>query len=340
MDKRRNIAGTAFVLAVAAATLWVVFRGRDWGEVWAALGRARAGWLAFGAALAGCFIALEALGTYLTLGTLGRPTPMAHCLGFSAAGFYFSSITPSATGGQPAQVFYMARRGVPAALGTLDMLLLTVSYQAAAVLLALAAWLFRPGAVPALGVGLGVLLLWSGSVNLLLTVGAAAFLFRPKAARRMGLWVIRLGERLHLLRDPARTREKLEAHLAEYRRGSELLGRRWWLFVLVMGVTVGQLLCQYLIPWTVYRALGLSGAGALQIAATQALVSLAVGALPIPGAVGASEAAFLAAYRNTFGTPLAPAAMVLCRGLSFYLPLAVTGASTALLHLRTRPKSS
>ncbi len=337
MDKRKNLAGTAFVVAVAAITAWVVFRGGDWGTAWAALRRAKAGWLCLGVALSVGFVCFEAVGTVLILRVLGRPTPMGHCLGFSAVGFYFSAVTPSATGGQPAQVFYMARRGVPAALGTLDMLLLTMSYQAVSVVLALTAWAVYPQTAAALGTGLGVLLGWSTTANILLTVGAGIFLFRPGLTRGLCRWAIRLGERLRVLRDPDGLRGRLEEQMAEYRRGAELVGRRWWLFAIAVGATAAQLLCRAMIPWAAYRAFGLSGLGPGELAATQVLVTLAVGALPIPGTVGASEAAFLAAFRPAFGAELVPAAMVLCRGLSFYLPLVWTAVVTAAVHLSTRP---
>lgn len=340
MAKRKNVWNLALLLALLGVTLWVVLRGQDLHALWGAIRGAKLPFLLLGALCMAGFIGSEALATHLTLRAVGCPVPYRRCYSFSTAGFYFSSITPSATGGQPAQVFYMARLGVPAAYGALDMLLLTVTYQVTTVLYALLAWIAAPQVSYSLGTGLGVLLGFGLTTNLLLTVLILLFLFRPGPARRLCLALLALGARLRLVRDPDKSREGLEAQLEEYRRGAALLRSRPTLFPILLLAAFLQMTLLYLVPWTVYCALGLTGAGAVELLATQALISLAVGALPIPGAVGATEAAFLTAFRSLFGPALTPGAMLLSRGLSFYLPLLLTGGGTALLHWRSRPSAA
>ena len=63
------------------------------------------------------------------------------------------------------------------------------------------------------------------------------------------------------------------------------------------------------------------------MAALQAMVSLSVGALPLPGAVGVGEGGFLAAFRMLFPSQLLGGAMLLSRGISFYLFVLLTGAA-------------
>ena len=36
--------------------------------------------------------------------------PLVNCIRYSFVGFFFSCITPSATGGQPAQIYYMKKQ--------------------------------------------------------------------------------------------------------------------------------------------------------------------------------------------------------------------------------------
>ena len=93
-------------------------------------------------------------------------------------GFYVSSITPSATGGQPAQIDYMSRDGVPAAHGALNMMLIAVCYQVVVIGYALAVALLRFDRVANLGGGLGLLLLFGAVVNGALTAGVSA-MFLP-----------------------------------------------------------------------------------------------------------------------------------------------------------------
>lgn len=338
MLKKRNLVSMAVLLAIAALTFWMVLGGGRGAQVWAAVKLARWPWLALGAALMVCYTAAEAFQIKLVLGAMGRRARFRHCCQYAAAGFYFSSVTPSATGGQPAEVFYMTRRGISAAHGALAMLLFTIFHQVASVTYGLGAWLLAPEILASLGTGLGVLLGYGLTALTLLTVGMVTLLIYPRPVEHLCRWFLRLGARLRLVKDLAKSEAGLAHQMEEYALGAALLRGRILLPVWLLGLAMIQQGSRFLITWTVYRALGLSALGPAELVGTQALVALAVGCLPIPGAVGASEAAFLAAFRGQFGPALTPAAMVLYRGLSFYLPLLVTGVATAILHFSTRPR--
>lgn len=341
MRRKRDLVSILLMAAIVAATLWVVLGGGNAAGIWAAMKLARWPWLALGGLLMVCYTGVEALQIKLSLLAMGHRARYGHCCQFAAAGFYFSSITPSATGGQPAEVFYMNRRGVPPAHGALVMLLFTILYQVATVGYGLGAWLFAPGLTASLGTGLGVLLGYGLTTMLLLTAGMVALLFFPAPVERLCRFLLRLGAKLRIVKDPARAEAGLAGHMEEYALGAELIRARPLLPVALLALAIVQQGLRFLVPWAVYRALGLGGYGVVEIVGTQALLYLAVGCLPIPGAVGASEAAFLTACRTLFGQELVAAAMLLSRGLSFYLPLVVTGLVTAFLHVQTgkRPQA-
>ncbi len=335
MLKKRDIWSMAIMAAIVFFTLWMVLGGGKAGQVWEAVKLAKWRWLLLGGLCMLCYTGTEGLQNKVTLAAMGHKVPYRHCVQFAAAGFYFSSITPSSTGGQPAQVFYMARRGVPAAHGTLVMLLFTIVYQIVAVVWGVAACFLAPEAPTSLGTGLGVLLGYSLTTTALLTAGMIFLLVRPKPAEHFCRWCLRLGARLKLVRDLPRAEAGLEKQLKDYRGGAAVIRSQPMLLVKLLGLSAVQLTVRYLIPWTVYRALGLTGCSALRLVSTQALVYLAVSCVPIPGTVGAAEGAFLAAYGGIFGGELVAAAMILCRGLAFYLPVLVTGARTAILLRQT-----
>ena len=278
----------------------------------------------------GLIAALMALTGWL----LFRDQPVTR-LGYSFVGFYVSSITPSATGGQPAQIYYMSRDGVPAAHGALNMMLIAVCYQVVVIGYALAVALLRFDLVANLGGGLGLLLLFGAVVNGALTAGMLCLMFLPNAARRLTGGVLSLLVRVRLVRRPEEAREKLEKQMEEYRRGADCVRRNPALVPALLGLTFCQLTALFSVPLVVYHAFGLTGSGALDIIGTQALVTLAVASLPLPGAVGASEGGFVAAMR-LFGAGLVTPAVLVSRGISFYSFLLLSGCVTLLVHLRTR----
>ena len=91
-----------------------------------------------------------------------------------------------------------------------------------------------------------------------------------------------------------------------------------------------QLACSYVMPYVVYRAFGLSGFGLGEIVALQALCSIAVGYLPLPGSAGAAENVFLRGFLLIFGEALVAPAMILSRTLSCYLVLIATAVVLAV----------
>ncbi len=339
MLKKRDVVCVAVMAVILAVTLWAVLGNGQGAQVWAAMGLARWPWLALGALLMVCYVAAEGLQIQMSLKVMGHRLPFRHCCQFAASGFYFSSITPSATGGQPAEVFYMARRGVPAAHGALVMLLFTIFHQITSVGYGLAAWLLTPDIPASLGTGLGVLLGYGLTTLTLLTLGMVALLVRPQPVERLCRWCLHLGARLKIVKDLPKAEEGLQTQMEEYAQGSAVIRRHPIIAVKMLAASIVQQGVRFLVTWAVYKALGLTVLGSFQLVATQALVNLAVGCLPVPGAVGAAEAAFLTAFLQIFGADLTPAAMLLTRGLSFYLPLVATGVVTALLHLQTRPKT-
>lgn len=167
-----------------------------------------------------CFVGCEAMCSKLILARLGHHLPYRRCLGYSFTGFYVSSITPSSTGGQPAQIYYMSKDSVPAAHGSLNMMLIAVCYQVVTLGYAVAAFLLLPSVRTGMGAGLGLLLLYGGAMMLILTAGMLCMMFLPNAAQRFTGGLVSLGGRLRLVRHEAQTREKLARQMDAYREGA------------------------------------------------------------------------------------------------------------------------
>lgn len=117
MSRKKTLVGIGLIVAIMALTGWMLFKDQPVTRLLQILGRLKPGWLVLGLGLMLVFVGCEALCSHLILGRLGHRAPYRHCLGYSFVGFYVSSITPSATGGQPAQVYYMSRTASPPPTG-------------------------------------------------------------------------------------------------------------------------------------------------------------------------------------------------------------------------------
>lgn len=332
--------GPVLIVVLLGVTIWVVFRGQTPMELARTLGQVKLRYIMLGLLLMFAFVGCEAMCSRTILRQLGDRVPYRRCLGYACTGFVFSSITPSASGGQPAQVCCMARDGIPAAHGALVMLLNAVCYQVATLGLAVYAIAWKPALLHDLGGGLGFLLGMGMAVMVCLTFVMLAFLFAPRPAEALAGRVLALGARLRLVRDLPAARLKLESQMEEYRRGAVCLRSRPALLPCLLGLTWLQLISLYLVPGVVYGAFGLSGRSVPELVAMQAILTLAVSFLPLPGAVGAAEGAFLRGYALFFGTELVAPAMLVSRGISFYCFLLIAAAIALLAHLRARKRKS
>ena len=339
VNDRKSRLSLLLMLALIGGTAWFLLSRQPLSSLGAALRQVRLWCVPGGLGLMTAFVGCEAMCSRLILGRLGHKVTYRQCLGYSFAGFYVSSITPSSTGGQPAQIYYMSKDGVPAAHGALDMMLIAVCYQATVVGYALTVALTHFSLVANLGGGLSLLLIYGVVVNGSLTAGMLCLMFLPNAARKVAGGVLSLLVRLHIVRDAEKAREKLERQMAEYRRGAQCVKANPGLVPVLLGLTVVQLTALFSVPVAVYHAFGLTGSSAMSIICTQALVTLAVSNLPLPGAVGASEGGFVAAMALFFGPALVTPAVLLSRGISFYAFLLVSAAITLAMHLRARRKS-
>ena len=67
--------------------------------------------------------------------TLGACVKMTHCALYSFCWIFFSCITPSASGGQPMQIFYMKKDKLPIPVTTLVLMIVTITYKAVLVVI-------------------------------------------------------------------------------------------------------------------------------------------------------------------------------------------------------------
>ena len=320
----KNIACTGAVCALLAWTVYTIFQQQTPGQLAAALLSADWRILLLGVPLMALFVCCEAKATHSILRALGSAQPFRRCAYYSCVGFFFSTITPSATGGQPAQILAMGRDGVPTASGALDMLLVTIGYNTAAMGWGVFALCTAGHFTEGLGGQVGLLLGVGLAVFALIDAAMLMFLFLPGPAKRLLYGCIALAVRVCPRLGRAALEAKADAHIAEYRRGAQLLRKAPGLLAWVLGLSALQLACSYAMPYVVYRAFGLSGFSLWEVMALQALCAIAVGYLPLPGSAGAAENVFLRGFLLVYGQGLVAPAMILSRTLNCYLVLIAT----------------
>jgi len=318
----------AFLVSVFAITFYLVFRGEDFGQLLNYVAQADSACVAAGIVCVVGFILGEATIIHYLLRVLGTRIKFLHCCLYSFIGFFYSCITPSASGGQPMQVIAMRKDKIPVAVSTVVLAIVTITYKLVLVLIGVVIMLVRPAGVMVyldevmpimyLGVGLN-----AGCIILLILLVFDPHLVRVLAEKTVAfLRRFRLFKRLH------HSSGKLEKMIGQYRGAAAFYKSNGYVIVHVFLITLLQRTVLFLVAWLTYRAFSLSGHGIVLITSLQAMISVAADMLPLPGGMGVSETLFLQIFEPIFGEELVLPGMMLCRGISYYTQLLLSAVMT------------
>ena len=119
---KKGIACGGLFLALLGLTFYILLSDQDPGKLWTALGQAEWSWLAVGAACMMLFFCCEAKKHSNWFGTVWLSGAVRLLPSLRHHGVFFSSVTPSASGGQPMQLYAMYRDGHAPAPGALALL--------------------------------------------------------------------------------------------------------------------------------------------------------------------------------------------------------------------------
>lgn len=338
MAIRKNWMGTLLLVVLMMGTGWFFLNSMSIPQLIDTLSVLRLEYLVLGLGLVFVYVGCEGMGSRQILGTLGYQIPLKRCIGYSFVGFYVSSITPSSSGGQPAQVYCMTKDGVSAAHGTLNMMLLSICYQMTTLLYGIVAWFTMPQFRVAMDGGLGILLLYGGGTMALLSLLMGIVMFLPRVARCICFAVLRLLLKVGIVKKKAEVTLRLEHQLEIYKQGAICIRSHPALMLKVALLMMVQMAAIYSVPYMVYLAFGLQGHGIIEVVLLQALIALAVSNLPLPGTVGAAEMVFVSTFTIFFGSELVTPAMLVSRGISFYFFLLISGCVTLGIHIHLRKR--
>lgn len=269
------------------------------------------------------FFLCQSLCIRLLLGSFRYELSYWECARYSLIDFYFSSITPACCGGQPSQIYYMKKDGIEIGSSSLAILIFNLAYHLAVLIVAGIAILFGGAEVWQTLGNLKYLLIFGALAQAVLVVLFVTAIFSKRAMPRTVAGVIDLLYRLKLLKDKNKIVEKFRGQVERYREGARHIRNNPGLLVKVLVMAVIHIVLLYSTPYWVYKAFGLQGHTYLSILAMQAALTLAMETLPIPGGIGVAEGGFVTIYGMIFGRGKVVAAMLLCRGISYYFSLVV-----------------
>lgn len=331
---KKAILNAVFMIALVLATGFFVLRGRDINKIVDLIQYSNDWWLLLGVVFVLLFICGESVIMKYLFHVLGSSVGILKCIKYSFIGFFFSSVTPSATGGQPMQLYYMGKDKHKVSKSCLVLLIITIGYKAALVVMSSVLMLVQGEIVIDNLDSVIYILIYGIIVNLLFILFLFIIIFNPNWTENIILFFARLFHRLHIVKDISKFREKIMEQMQPYRDGAEYLKTHVMVFFNVLGISILQRTALFLVTWCVYKSYGLHSINAVQIVTLQSIISLSVDMLPLPGGIGASEKSFEILFDRIFGAELVIPGMILSRGISFYFLVFITGLVTIVAQFR------
>lgn len=323
------------MLLLTIITFTVILKGNDMNHLISSLKSADGRWLLLGLCCMFVFVSCEALNMYQISRSLGWPLGLSRCEQYAFIGFYFSSITPSASGGQPVQIYYMKKDRIPLANSSVMILFIVFVYQMAMLLLAGIMALIYPNLALRTAGHLRYLLPFGLVINGGAAILMALFLSSEKLVQKLLLFSLRAGTWFHLVKHSQESRQRILTELKQYHHSAQLIKQKPLLFLRVLLTSLLQMAALSSVPYCAYRALGYSTFSPGELVTCQSILTVSASAIPTPGAVGAAEGGFLFTFKDIFDADSLKTAMLLSRGISLYLFLLISFCVCIAVQIRT-----
>lgn len=315
--------GLLFVV-IMVLTFRSIFRNQKIGEILYSIQKMPIKYMGIAVLLALLYVVGEGCMICFLLKKIGETTSVLRCVSYSFIGFFFSGITPSATGGQPMQLYCMKKDGNSISGSSVVLMTVAVVYKLVLVL-----------------IGIGILIFWNRSLkeymgkyyglyflglflNIILVVILFFVMFYPQIIKSIlcNLQKVLMYFRKKKIYDQEQV--KINKFLNSYSETVVFLKHHKSLIGVILVGTFLQRITLFLLTYIVYCGLGLSTYGMLEIVLLQASIYVATDMLPLPGAQGITETIYKIVFQYIFPGSFLVVSMCITRGISFYFIMLVS----------------
>lgn len=296
-DNRKNwIVHICAFAAVMVLTFWSGLRNQDFAGMIDSIRKLSVPSAAAAVFLSVAFVAGEGCMIWYLLKGIGEKTSLRLCISYSFIGFFFSGITPSATGGQPMQLYYMRQDGNALSAASVVLMTVAVMYKFVLVLTGIGILLFGGQLLKQYFGGYVWLYLLGLFLNIAVVAALMLVMFLPGIIKAVFLRAEKLLVRLRLWKVSELRQNKIEQFLSGYQETVCFLRNHKKMIGVVAIGTFAQRFCLFLLTYVIYRGLGLRDISMWDIVWLQASVYIAVDMLPVPGHRGLQKRCFRACF--------------------------------------------
>lgn len=256
---------------------------------------------------------------------------------YSMIEFYFSGITPSSTGGQPVELYYMTKDSIPIRKSYITLLLNTIYFKLILLILGVFAIILKPEYIFNYSSIYMIFFVLGFIVDIIMCIICYMLIFKQKYVKRILKWIIKVGSKTKIFREKVKKINVSEV-LKDYKEELVYIRSKKISMLISFIITLIQRILLFSVAYIVYRSLGFSKFSYLDLLMIQVSVQIAAEALPIPGGTGLSETVYQTIFVTVFGLAFADIGMLLTRTFTFYIPILMTGLLVLIIFLKNKKK--
>ena len=282
------------------------------------------------------FVLFEALSLHIILRKMGYKSRFKHSIAYSTADIYYSAITPSATGGQPASAYYMVKDEIDGGTAGFSLIFNLVGYTAAILIIGVFALIFGFDTFMDLPIfGQFLVLLGVLSQVLLLSFFISCMCYHT-LVKKVGYTIVRLLSKIRIIRKKEKWLARVDNVVDKYNVCYEEFKKHKRTLIPVILCNVAQRVAQVLISAFVCKSA--IDCSIFDVFVLQSLVLLGYNTIPLPGGSGAYEYLYLQVYGLYFAEEFIVISMMVARFLSYYLSMFICFVYTITYHMMKKRK--
>lgn len=284
------------------------------------------------------FIVFEALALRTIAKSFGYKRSITRNFTYSSADIYFSAITPSASGGQPASALFMVQDGIPASMTTVILIVNLVMYTFAIIFIGIICFILDPLIFLNFSTLSQILIIIGCAVQVMIAILFIMLLRHPRILYRICAFFLTILAKMHIVRNLEAKKSSLSNALETYRGYVQQIRGKKWMLIRAFIFNVLQRSSLIFVTLFAFLASGGSPSSALDMWVAQSMVVLGTNTVPIPGAMGISDYMMLDAFGKSGGLSEAFVVnlVLLSRSISFYFCVIICGLTFVIRCLLTK----
>ena len=292
-------------------------------------------WLVLGFLCSISFIIFEGLALDSIInGLTGKLSKAGVC--YSAADIFFSAITPSSTGGQPASALLMMKDGISGATTAMALMINLIIYNLSYFVFGIVAVSIGWSAVSQMSILSQIIIVLGCTAILGLAIIMLVALVRDSILFSLGVKIIDFAHRLKLLKDKNHWHYKLVDTIRKFRKCLIVLKGNKRLVISAVFFNLLQRFANSMVAVCCYLGVGGLATAVGKVWAIQMISTIGANGIPMPGGIGVADYLMIDGFDVVEDIDNVANFEILTRGISFYSCIFISGVIVVFAYMRRK----